>query len=260
MLYNYWIETENAVRSAIENIGKRLSIAGDIPYFEYGRLVINLLSVKYNIGMDIGDCPEKLVKNLQGKGRDVQADALFQVFTGEKNLECRNEYAQLQQCGLRSTAQFPTHNFHYRPQEVEALCALIDDKRLYFVSRRRFFADFDVEKLVAMPKECTSAQMNLLRNAFSGAYHLNNIKAYLQEDGKRSGNAEKAYKKSRMTAALIAYKKGNCGISTNSRKYGKACPDLRAGCPQKRAPPIGTGKKRATGVSTKRRYALFVTQ
>ena len=76
-LYSYHERTEEEVRAVLGTIEGRLKDSEDIGFYSYGKLAAYLVMISHVIEFDYAQCKEYMVKNIRGKGSDIDSHLLF---------------------------------------------------------------------------------------------------------------------------------------------------------------------------------------
>ena len=82
-LSGYYLHTEQEVHTAVKEITRRLSDPKDISFYDYGRIAVALIVVKYNLCIDIEETKKLLVSNLIGRGDVLKEEDLFWYALGD---------------------------------------------------------------------------------------------------------------------------------------------------------------------------------
>lgn len=172
-LLNYYVKKESEVINALKNIEKRLENPEDIAFSQYGTLAVCSIVLKKLLGYDVTKIQKQLVKNLKGRGHEIQFEYLFYRNLGDGCDETqRKEYKLLRKEMLESLNDFDKtiKGFNYRPDQSKIFYNYAVLNKNKFIEQKAFAKNLDVEKIAEMFKESTSEQMNEIRTAFSMVY------------------------------------------------------------------------------------------
>lgn len=134
ILYSYFTHTENEVKQAIANIEKRLENINEIAFIEYGRIASILVSIGSLIDIDISNCANLMIKNLEGRYKDIDE---YLVFSRSLNIIDKNkhqEFADLKQLMIKALNKGKNDIFNfkeYTEKEIIEFCNYAFDKNDY---------------------------------------------------------------------------------------------------------------------------------
>lgn len=183
VLNGYYLHYEQEILTAVKNITSRLSNPDDISFYDYGRLAVALIVVKYNLGIDIEDAKKLLINNLRGRCHDLNADHIF-WYSIDENGEARDEFLELRKEMIAALnengAVIP--GFDYLPEQSKLLFDYTRNNTGFIFEMHGFAKYLDVTRFVTMLINCSPEQMDTLRRAFSSLYSPGNIREFLPDE------------------------------------------------------------------------------
>lgn len=184
-LENWWFSTEKEIREAISSITDRLQNEESIPFYQYGRIAVNMIRAKSIIGGNIEKAKELLVKNLHNRGSEINADYLFLAsMIDETNPEVLSEFNDLKEQMAVSLAAKETtiFDFDYLPTNINIFCDAVYQNQGRILQDGAFAARLDMKKMAKMLKSCAALDIYHLREAFHTVYKAGNINDFLSGD------------------------------------------------------------------------------
>ncbi len=171
IIKNYYVQTEEEVRSAVVNITHRLENERDIPFMVYGDLARILIRIKYDLGIEIEECKRHIVDNLKGISKNVGIDleAMFAFGVGDGNVVEQAEYQELKEAMISSLyAQDNSmpYGFDYEPEHIKKLELQANKRNI----KEDFIGKLDIERLKNTIDRATAKQLDDLRLTFFAAY------------------------------------------------------------------------------------------
>ena len=183
-LTRYHVHTEAEVKEALSSITRRLNTPEDISFYDYGRIAVALIGIKYALGVDIDAAAKLLVSNLKGRGVSVREDDLFWYSLDGYSKEEQEDFIQLRDAMLRSldekTSLIP--DFSYLPEQTSGLYEYVVKQSGFIYEAHGFAKYLDIPRFVEMYFRCTPAQMDQVRGTFIALYRPGNIESYLADD------------------------------------------------------------------------------
>ena len=183
-LNGYYLHSEIEVQQAVQSITQRLNDPEDISFYDYGSIATALITVKYNLGLEIEAAKELLVKNLQGRSEKLREEELFWYTISESDEAAREEYVSLRESMIKALNE--NHgvipNFDYLPEQATQFKNYVFDNQGKFYSKHGFAKYLDINRLVEMFACCNPSQMNEIRSAFQNIYRIANAREFFQED------------------------------------------------------------------------------
>ena len=169
----------------MDNITERLKNEDDISFYEYGRIALNLVIIKSIIECNIDTAKTLLVRNLNNKGDEIDADYVFtSILSANEKPSVVTEYKQLKDEMIRSLkANNKTiFDFDYQPSSVTDFSNEVSDKKGIIIGNGAFASKLDNDRIVSMLKQCSPAEIQSFRLAYYRVYESINISSFLSED------------------------------------------------------------------------------
>ena len=183
-LNGYYLHSEAEVCRAVQSITHRLNDPEDIPFYDYGTIATALIITKHNLGIEIEEAKELLVKNLRGRSEKFRAEELFLYSLEESEEAVREEYYALRESMIKALNEnnciIP--DFDYLPEQANIFKDYVLTNKGKFYSKHGFAKYLDINRLVDMFAKCTPAQMNEVRSAFHSIYRVANVRELFLED------------------------------------------------------------------------------
>lgn len=182
-LCTYHAHYESEVLQAVESIDRRLDNQNDISFYDYGAIAVYSIIIKHFLGIDIQSIKSKLVKNLRGKGNELQID-LFRVAISKENPVIVEEYKNLHKEmaeALRCELDVMP-GFGYLPEEVNQLYDYAIENKDRCLLRGWYAKNFDMGQMAEMFLKASPQQKDTIRAAFLAVYRPDNIKQFLSAD------------------------------------------------------------------------------
>lgn len=184
MLVYFYLYTETEVINAVDRIAKRLRNPDDISFFDYGKIAVSIVTLKYYLGIDIDEIKELLIENLKGRSNMISEDRIFRQMLGDLPEKETEEFNQLRtnMCKSLYSVESFLNNFDYSPENAKKLGDLIEKNKELIYNTHGFVKHIDVDRFVKMFAQCSPAQMDDIRSAFHKLYQSANIADFLSED------------------------------------------------------------------------------
>lgn len=184
ILFNYHEYYEEEVVSTIRLITERLKNPEDISFYDYGAIATHLVQVKNNVGCDIEIAKDLLIKNLEGRGNELEKDFIFWTSLPDDDESAYAEYEELRKkmshALMKDIHKIP--NFDYLPEQAGNFYAYVCKNEGLFHSRRSFAKNLDMTRLGKMFANSSPKQKNDIRGAFWAVYRPQNIKQIFYDD------------------------------------------------------------------------------
>ena len=183
-LNGYYLHSETEVWHAVQSITQRLSNPEDISFYDYGSIATALITVKYNLGIEIEAAKELLVSNLRGRSEKLRAEELFWYSLDDSEQAAREEYAALRENMIKALneSQCIIPDFDYLPEQASMFKNYVQANEGKFYSKHGFAKYLDINRLAEMFSKCTPAQMYEVRSAFHRIYRITNVRDFFLED------------------------------------------------------------------------------
>ncbi len=185
IINSWWLCPESDVRKAVETVTERLKDEEDISFYEYGHLALCLVSIKHVVGCSIDKAKELLIRNLKGKGLEINADNIFTFLINNKDDPAVvKEIQQLKKDmknSLNSIGE-AIYGFDYKPSTISNFRDTVEKKGGEISDNGSFATRLDNEKIVSMLKQCSAAQIQDFRLVYYRIYESGNISEFLPND------------------------------------------------------------------------------
>ena len=170
-LYSYYERTESEVKDTLKSIEKRLKNPDDIGFYSYGKLAAYLVMISHVIEFDYAQCKEYMVKNIRGKGRDIDSHLLFlPMYDNLEEIE-KAEYKKFTEL-LSESMNFRNHqnDFSYKPSDIKDLYDSVLKDEYKIRSNHEFISRYNVSQLVEMLFDASSKQIMEFRDVLFAVY------------------------------------------------------------------------------------------
>lgn len=170
-LYSYYERTESEVKDTLKSIEKRLKNPDDIGFYSYGKLAAYLVMISHVIEFDYAQCKEYMVKNIRGKGRDIDSHLLFLPMYDNLEENEKAEYKKFTEL-LSESMNFRNHqnDFSYKPSDIKELYDSVLKERYKIRSNHEFISRYNVSQLVEMLFDASSKQIMEFRDVLFAVY------------------------------------------------------------------------------------------
>lgn len=188
VICNYPEHYEEEVKKAINSITYRLHNVDDISFYDYGSIVVNLISIKYRLGIDCNEARELLIENLRGRGNHINIEDIFRVsmFNVEQPLQAEFDAVYLDIKNALNTNRDIIQGFNYFPKQAEILYEYVKENNTSISYERCFLKKFNISQLLEMFDNCSPAQKNTIRKTFLSVYRDDTTHTYCYADDKVS--------------------------------------------------------------------------
>lgn len=191
-LFNYHQHYESDIKKAVLNITERLKDPEDISFYDYAKLAVYLVKIKYFLekDIDIETAKSLLIENLNGREDDLVPEELFfpsyDILSEDEDPNVKHECEEIQQkmeSALKKNTQ-AILRFKYLPEEAgQSFNNIIENRKAIF--RNGYFAkELDIPELARMFSDCSPVQKYHIRNIFLAIYgsENDNIKVFSKND------------------------------------------------------------------------------
>lgn len=184
VLETYYIQAEKDIKTALDNIAKRLEKPDDISFYEYGTIAVYAIIVKGILGYDIEKIKNLLVNNLKGRGDKLQLEQIFRTTLSYECTQQKEEYILLRKRMAESLkiGDSVIPNFNYLSDQSGNFYNYIINNDGKFLKQNSFAGSLDIPKLAEMFKKGTAKQKCDIRGAFLAIYRSSNIGDFLSND------------------------------------------------------------------------------
>ncbi len=184
-LHYWYLNSEKDVISAYESVLKRLETETDISFYEYGNIAVYIVTIKYALGIEVEQSKRLLIKNLYGRGNDINVDILFRTTIDPDDTQgALDEYEKLKSDMIDSlySTNESLFDFDYKPENIEKFSSDIEKNTQEIFKYNSFAARLNIDNIVNMLKICSSEQIYEFRCAFHTVYKSVNIGEFLSGD------------------------------------------------------------------------------
>lgn len=170
-LYSYYERTESEVKDTLKSIEKRLKNPDDIGFYSYGKLAAYLVMISHVIEFDYVQCKEYMVKNIKGKGSDIDSHLLFLPMYDNLEENEKAEYKKFTEL-LSESMNFRNHqnDFSYKPRDIKDLYDSVLKDEYKIRSNHEFISRYNVSQLVEMLFDASSKQIMEFRDVLFAVY------------------------------------------------------------------------------------------
>ncbi|MGB4093791.1 MAG: hypothetical protein WBK46_17885, partial [Ruminococcus flavefaciens] len=177
------IKTDEEVNEAIRNLPQKLD-AGDIPYYDYGVLLNYLVAIKYEAGIefDITPIESSIIGNLKNAPDEINIESLFNSGYELHKEEAITSFANIKQRMKDALGSLDDLDFSYDPEKVINYYDKNIKKLKANLASNGFAHKLDINRLVEMLKNCSSAQISKLRSLFMDLYRDQHYSQILEDD------------------------------------------------------------------------------
>lgn len=185
VLTSYCIQEERNIKTALDNIARRLENPDDISFYQYGTIAVYSIIIKGILGYDIEKIENLLVNNLKGKGSKLQLEQIFRTILGnECTQQQKEEYELLRKRMAESLKMGDSDipNFNYLPDQSNDFYNYIIKNYGKFYLQNSFASRMNIPKLAEMFKKSTAEQKDNIRRSFLEMYRSGNIRDFLSND------------------------------------------------------------------------------
>lgn len=180
-LYSYYLHYEKDLLQALKNIEKDLK-EDLIPYVEYGKIANYIISLKWDLNIDISNIKLYLINNLKGKKRELEMHIRISSGIEMENDVKRKEYLELQEEMVKSLNYNRIKVFDFTDIEIDAFCKEVESNYNRYYTDRGFACLINIENFIDKIKKCSPAQILSVRRVFGNVYASANIKEILFND------------------------------------------------------------------------------
>ena len=169
-LYSYHERTEAEVRNVLKSIEERLENPSDIGFYSYGKLAAYLVMVSSAIQFDYTQCREYMIKNIRGKGNNIDSELLFLTMydlEGKEKEELKIFYELLSKS---MNCKKYKNDFSYNPNNIKELYDYVIREQHKISSNHEFISRYNVNRIVEMLFHATAKQIGDFRGILFAVY------------------------------------------------------------------------------------------
>lgn len=184
-LQTYYIQTEQNIKTALDNIAKRLENPDDISFYQYGTIAVYAIILKDILEYDDKKIENLLVNNLKGRGGKLQLEQIFRTILGNECTQKQKEEYELLRKRMAESLKMGDlviPNFNYLPDQSNAFYSYVIENYGNFYLQNSFASRMNIPKLAEMFKNSTAEQKDNIRGAFLAMYRSSNVGDFLSND------------------------------------------------------------------------------
>ncbi len=173
ILRTYYIQPENAVLNALNNIVIKLQDPDAIPFYEYGNLAFYFVVCGDLLEFDYSDAKSSMIKNIHEKGSEVDGDMLFLSVGKIENVSHEQLFKTFKEDllqAIKDSNKVDSDEITYSPEDISEYYTYVAKNRLLIQSKRRYMSTFDIDQLEAMIFACTAEQLQDVRGILFAVY------------------------------------------------------------------------------------------
>lgn len=177
------IRTDKEVIEAIQNLPRKLN-NGNIPYYDYGVLMNYLVAIKYEAGIDFEISPieNSIIGNLKNAANEINIESLFNSGYELHKEEAISAFFNIKQRMKDSIGSIDALDFPYDPEGIIEYYDKNNRKLKEKIHSKGFAHELDMNRLVEMLKECSSAQISKIRSLFLDLYRDQHFSQIPEDD------------------------------------------------------------------------------
>lgn len=172
ILRTYYIQPENAVLNALNNIVIKLQDPDAIPFYEYGNLAFYFVVCGDLLEFDYSDAKSSMIKNIREKGSEVDGDILFLSVGKIENVSHEQLFKTFKEDLLQAIKDSDKDDSEitYSPEDLSEYDTYVAKNRLLIQSKHRYISTFDIDQLESMLFACTAEQLQDVRGILFAVY------------------------------------------------------------------------------------------
>ena len=182
VIYSYYLYSEQEVKASLNNIDKKLKEKNRISFYEYGRLINSMFSIRKSlegsVDIDIEKYKSIILDNLKGHDGKVSIDNMFRYvvipFIDDDEVKQEIELFRQKMNEVLSDVKTPLTGFKYKTDEIKNLSDYVRQNRDTEMEKGKFTGFFDIERFMDMYKKCSSSNMDDIYVMFCQAYYRGN--------------------------------------------------------------------------------------
>ena len=182
VIYCYYLHTEQEVKDSLNNIDYKLNEKDKISFYEYGKIIYSMFSIKKNLEGSVDINIEKyksiMLDNLKGHDGKISIDNMFRYvvipFIDDDEVKQEIELFRQKMNEVLSDVKTPLTGFKYKTDEIKNLSDYVRQNRDTEMEKGKFAGSFDIERFVDMYKKCSSSNLDDIYVMFCQAYYRGN--------------------------------------------------------------------------------------
>lgn len=183
-LGSWSVHTEDEVLNVLRNIENRLKNSEDIPFYQYGDMVVYFIKFNSILNFDYSLCKSRMITNIKGRFDDVDGELLFlhnDKFDSEKEAELYESFKNEILTSLYYKPDIESQ-FEYTPEELQEYYHAIVKEKDNIKNTRQFISKYDVDKLLAMIMSCDGKQLHDFRSILFAVYRNATYASFIEND------------------------------------------------------------------------------
>ena len=166
----------------MKSIERRLNNPEEIGFYNYGNLAAYLVMISHAIGFDYTLCKERMIRNIRGKGDNINSNLLF---LSKYNME-EEEKKELEVFfgTLSESMNFrnPKNDFSYNPDEIENLYYRVIKEEQRIRRNHEFLSRYNVNQIVEMLFHASAKQIDDFREMLFAVYRYAGKSDFVEAD------------------------------------------------------------------------------
>ncbi|SEW26677.1 hypothetical protein SAMN05216413_1755 [Ruminococcaceae bacterium KH2T8] len=189
VLENYHIQKEADVKTALENIYKKLKKTNYLGVHAYEHLALKVIRAGMVIGFDVEPICSQMISNTKKMCR-VHPSSSQEIIWGliTKISDDKDVMSKYEKFMKRFAEAIDNSNsnivFSYDPDDIEDFYHVVLKNKHIYMTRRRFMCDLDNRKIVSMLTDCTAEQISDFRSILISVYDRAMQDTYDESDKK----------------------------------------------------------------------------
>lgn len=172
----YYLYSENEIKSAFENIKRRLIKNIGIPLYSYDKLAYALIKIKTVLEIDYSSCQEYMIENIEKERNETAPDYFDWSLSNYsfENADEEDQFIKFSKCIIRAlnsaSHSDETHEFSYALSDIESLRDFVIENKEQVLLQHKFLSKFDLSKLVEMILKCKPSDLDIFRGILQTVY------------------------------------------------------------------------------------------
>ena len=191
IINTYYVQSEDKVISALDNISSQLDKENVIPFYVYGKLARYLVDIYVLIQYDYSEIKRKMITNIQGKGDLIDKDLLFLGLSNfdeddeslEEKVRLLGEFkSELEDAiNKEQTSVENSYKEEYKPENISScLNRVINYSNSHAI--HKFLSKYDMEQTENLIFNCNAEQLEKYREILFTIYKYGTPGTYDRED------------------------------------------------------------------------------
>ena len=181
-LYTYYERTESEVKEVLKSIEKRLKNPENIGFYSYGRLAEYLIKVSHVIDFDYTQCKEYMIKNIEGKRKNIDSHLLFLPRYAGLEQDEKDEFKNFVEQLSESMNMDDQVYFSYNPVDIQDLYDSVLKDIPIIKDNHQFISKYNAAQLVEMIFHSSSEQIMKFRSILFAVYRHASKADFIESD------------------------------------------------------------------------------